>query len=99
MLWGLTFVVRYSIPFPIGFTVSLILALPAIVDWVTQAMGFRESHNKLRMTTGFLEGAGVGLLSRAEAPALMKLVIVFTINVGILGVGHLGRRYRYQPGP
>lgn len=90
---------RYTIPFSVGFIASLVLALPAIVDWVTQAMGFRESYNKLRVTTGFLEGAGVGLLSLAEAPALLRFLVVFTINVGVLGVGHLGRRVRYRPLP
>ena len=98
-LWGLSFVLSYAIPFPIGFAASLLLALPAILDWVTQAMGFRKSHNRLRMITGFLEGAGVGLLSLAEAPALLRFLVVFTINVGVLGLGHVGRRFRTQPVP
>jgi hypothetical protein len=87
------------IPLPIGFAASLLLALPAILDWITQAIGFRESHNRLRMTTGFLEGAGVGLLSLAEAPALLRFLVVFIINVGVLGLGHVGRRFRAQPVP
>jgi uncharacterized membrane protein len=99
VLWGLTFVLSYVIPFSVGFAASLLLALPAILDWVTQAMGFRESYNRLRMTTGFLEGAGVGLLSLAEAPALLRFLVVFIINVGVLGLGRLGRRFRTQPVP
>jgi len=35
----------------------LLLPAPAMIDWVTQTVGLRESNNPLRVATGFLLGA------------------------------------------
>ena len=78
--------------FQTGFVAALILALPAIIDWTTQAVGFRESNNPLRVVTGFLEGAGVLLLSLTDISLFAKLLIVSTIGVGVISVGVLMRR-------
>lgn len=80
------------IPFQTGFSISLILALPAIIDWTTQSLGFRESTNNLRVLTGFFEGVAVGLLSQTEAPSSTKLLVISIIALSILFMGILGRR-------
>lgn len=82
----------YSTPFPLGLLISLLLALPAMVDWATQNMGFRQSSNNLRLTTGFLEGLGVGFFGLTEVPALVKYLILTTIGLAVLCVGVLGQR-------
>lgn len=82
-----------SIPFQTGFIAALILALPAIVDWITQNVGLRESNNQLRVITGFLEGVGVLLLSLTDIPSLTKLLIISAISVGVVIIGVLVRRF------
>jgi len=84
--------ISYSIPLHIGLPVSLNLALPSIVDWITQSLGFRQSNNNLRLTTGLLEGLGVGVLSLTEIPNLLKLLIAVTIALSVVCAGILGRR-------
>ncbi len=83
---------NYSIPFHLGLSVSLVLALPSIIDWTTQSLNLRQSKNNLRLLTGFLEGLGVGVLSLTGIPALAKYLILITIGVGVLSTGVLGRR-------
>ena len=86
-------VLSVAIPFQTGFIAALILALPAIVDWMTQNVGLRESNNPVRIVTGFLEGVGVLLLSLTEISSLAKLLIVSAISVGVVSVGVLMRRF------
>lgn len=71
-----------------------ILAAPAAVDWVTQSWGLRESNNGLRLSTGFLEGAGVALLSTAPLPLTLKLGVLFYFAASILALGWAGRLAR-----
>lgn len=92
LLTILIFSMSYSILFHIGFPVSLLLALPSIVDWTTQSLGFRQSNNNLRLATGFLEGAGVALLSLTNVSTLERLLILWGTGLGVLCMGILGRR-------
>jgi uncharacterized membrane protein len=85
-----------AIPFQTGFVTALILALPAIVDWITQNVGFRESNNPVRVVTGFLEGVGVLLLSLTDISSLAKLLIVSAISVGVVSVGVVMQRLSSQ---
>jgi uncharacterized membrane protein len=85
-----------AIPFQTGFITALILALPAIVDWITQNVGFRESNNPVRVVTGFLEGVGVLLLSLTDISSLAKLLIVSAISVGVVSVGVVMQRLSSQ---
>jgi uncharacterized membrane protein len=85
-----------AIPFQTGFITALILALPAIFDWMTQNVGLRESNNPVRVVTGFLEGVGVLLLSLTDISSLAKLLIVSAISIGVVSVGVLMRRLSSQ---
>jgi hypothetical protein len=87
---------RGAIPFQTGFITAIILALPAIVDWITQNVGLRESNNQLRIITGFLEGVGVLLLSLTNISSLAKLLIVSVISVSVVIFGFLMRRLLSQ---
>jgi len=40
----------------LGNCLLLILPLPSVADWVTQRLGYRESVNPLRVSTGILLG-------------------------------------------
>lgn len=68
-----------------------ILAAPAAADWVTQSWGLRESNNGLRLLTGFLEGAGVALLSTAPLPLTLKLGTLLYVAAATLALGWAGR--------
>lgn len=46
----------------INWEISLLLTLPCWVDGLTQYFGLRESSNSLRIITGLLAGAGLGLI-------------------------------------
>ncbi len=52
--------------------ICLLLALPAPLDWLSQAYTLRESTNTLRALTGFLEGIAVALFSTANASFMFK---------------------------
>lgn len=80
------------IPLHIILPISLTLAMPSIMDWTTQTLGLRQSNNNLRFTTGFLEGAGIQLLSLIETSSLIKLLLLLTIGLSVLCIGFFGRR-------
>jgi len=47
------------IDFIAGFTISWLLALPAILDWSSVKLKLREGNNHMRVLTGFLLGCGI----------------------------------------
>lgn len=48
----------------VGFWWSVALNIPAYIDGTTQAVGWRESNNALRLSTGILSGIGqIGIIS------------------------------------
>ena len=49
-----------EIAFPIWMVVLALLPMPALLDWITQTWGIRESTTPLRMLTGSILGIGVG---------------------------------------
>ena len=51
---------RLEIAFPIWMVVLALLPMPALLDWITQTWGIRESSTPLRMLTGSILGIGVG---------------------------------------
>lgn len=54
--------VYFSVPMPFNLDMiflSFILAIPAVVDGVTQLFNFRVSNNNLRVITGFLLGLSI----------------------------------------
>jgi len=80
------------IPFQTGFTVALLLCIPAIVDWMTQNGGLRESTNPIRLFTGFLEGVGILCLSMTDGSSLVNLLLVSGISGSVVATGVLLRR-------
>jgi len=70
---------------------SCALCAPAIVDWVTQSWGLRNSSNKLRLLTGFMEGTGIALLSILSLPFTLKFMIVLYLVTGVFVFGSIGK--------
>lgn len=88
----LTPLVSYSMSLYIIVLISLLLAIPSIVDWITQTVGFRQSNNGLRLRVGFLEGVGVGFLGLADIPTVTKLIILTVFILIVLSIGFFGRK-------
>jgi uncharacterized membrane protein len=64
--------------FPLGF--ALCLALPLVVDWTIQTLGFCESTNRRRLVTGILAGLGIASL-RGEGALQLALAILVMISL------------------
>lgn len=58
-----------------SLAVMLILGLPALIDGITQFVGWRESYNKIRLITGFLLGMGIGALIVLGGQYLVSLIV------------------------
>jgi len=69
----------------------IILALPSIIDWLTQTWGLRSSRNNLRLITGFMNGFSVALLSFLPLPFALKLKTVIYALAFIFIFGFTGK--------
>jgi hypothetical protein len=66
--------------------------LPVIFDWVTQSWRLRESNNRLRFFTGFLEGVAVIFLYLSALSLIQKFLIVMLIGGTVLSIGRIGSK-------
>jgi uncharacterized membrane protein len=76
--------------FQVGFCIALVL--PVIFDWVTQSWRLRESNNRLRFFTGFLEGVAVIFLYISALSLIQKFLIVILIGGTVLSIGRIGSK-------
>jgi uncharacterized membrane protein len=66
-----------------------LMALPYVVDWLTQSWGMRKSSNGMRLITGFLMGMDVFLFSRLNI--ISGRAVFANIALFVFLVGHLGK--------
>ena len=65
--------------------IGIALNVPALVDGASQAAGWRESNNALRLVTGVLSGVGqTSLLASAGTAFARVLVALFNGGLGVL---------------
>ncbi len=76
-----TIIILGSLQTPLLLT--LILPLPATLDWFTQTMKLRESFNLLRITTGFCFGFWVGIVMHALVTFNIPLISVLGLQAFI----------------
>ena len=57
---SLMLVFQPEISLAVWIAVLAILPMPALLDWITQTWGIRESTTPLRLVTGSILGIGVG---------------------------------------
>jgi uncharacterized membrane protein len=62
-----------------------------MIDWITQKLGFRQSTNDIRLTTGFLEGLGVASLSLLDITVLSRFLIITILGFTVICLGLVGR--------
>ena len=70
------------------FSLSILFALPLIIDWVTQSWKLRESNNSIRLLTGLLMGISTGIFSFNNIDMELKktLFVLIALIVLILGL-------------
>ncbi|MBS7658797.1 MAG: DUF2085 domain-containing protein [Candidatus Bathyarchaeia archaeon] len=71
--------------------ICFILAIPGIMDWLTQSWKLRKGRNDLRIITGFTNGSAIALLSFISVPSILKLEIILCILTLILTLGLIGK--------
>lgn len=86
---NLNFTFFFSLPIAYQIILCILLAMPAILDWVTQSWRIRVSNNKLRLITGFGEGVGISLLTLIAIPLFYKILIIISIAGLTIGIGML----------
>lgn len=86
----LQFFTNLQLHFQILFCISL--ALPAIFDWVTQTWNLRESNNKIRFFTGFLEAGGTVFLWLTPILLWGKIFILMIVLGIALNTGYLWKK-------
>uniref|UniRef100_A0A7V3JAN2 DUF2085 domain-containing protein n=1 Tax=candidate division CPR3 bacterium TaxID=2268181 RepID=A0A7V3JAN2_UNCC3 len=68
-----------SLPLFLHASLIFFLPIPAIVDWTTQTMGYRESNNLLRLGTGMLFGGALVLFAYC---ILLNRLTLFCLSSG-----------------
>ncbi len=87
------FFIFYSLPVVYQLSICIIFISPAAYDWLTQSWGLRAGTNKLRISTGVLEGFGVALLSLATISTIYKIALFLFVLGCILNMGISGKRF------
>ncbi len=85
-----------SLPTQHQLIIYMLLAMPLILDWLTQSWGLRESDNITRFITGAILGMGISLYSATEfSPDLKAPLFVLTaLAVALIGlIGLKTKRY------
>jgi uncharacterized membrane protein len=69
------------------FSLSILLALPLIVDWVTQSWKLRESNNSIRFLTGLLMGISTRIFYFNNIDVELKKALFILIALIVLFLG------------
>jgi uncharacterized membrane protein len=93
IIYSLLYKVKNLLPSPF-VAICVLLALPTVIDWLTQTWRLRESSNKMRLFTGFLEGIGVGLLSFINIGKVSKYVLLVGLSSSVIVFGYLIVRFK-----
>jgi len=64
--------------------IAALLTLPAFIDWTTQKLGLRESHNINRLVTGVLLGLASALALTMDIPTRVFLTAPFLVSLGVV---------------
>lgn len=76
---------RIDIPEMIALLIALLSAIPGLIDWGTQKLGYRTSTDVSRIITGLLIGTGLHMLTLVET-LTPYAIIILTVYFTIFGV-------------
>jgi len=77
----------YTIELQSQLFLCTLFTIPLTLDWITQAWGWRESSNRLRLITGTILGLGIALLLSTEATLHTKAMLCLSLASGIASLG------------
>ena len=76
-------ILGFEAPYFLYVPLISVLPIPAILDWMTQTCGLRESKNATRTGTGYLLGVAEGLILLLLVGGKLQLFLTVLAVVGI----------------
>ena len=76
-----------SLPSYLQISVCLLLAIPVIIDWLSNTLKYSQGTNVKRLTTGLLVGVGVSLIAITQIPFLFKSILILVCAGCIIALG------------
>ena len=76
--------------------VALLLALPAMLDWTTQRLAWRESRNAIRFGTALPAGLSLSWYLVSPVSFIIKIPVLFGVLVFLAVFGLIDRRPPYE---
>lgn len=70
------FLINLKIEAILGLILASLLAVPVMIDWGTQKLGYRESKNSIRFGTGMLVGIGITFLRYTYEQQVLTSIVV-----------------------
>ncbi len=69
----------------IAWIVLIAFPLPAIVDWLSQYSGKRESNNRIRVVSGLLLGSSIGSIAHFREYVLtLSVVSIYVLLIAVV---------------
>lgn len=93
---ALTLALEIDVPLVIWGPMLALLPAPALVDWITQTWGLRESGTAIRLITGALVGMGMGMWILAVV-GLDYVRVLIGIGVLVAYSGMIGGLLALRP--
>lgn len=78
-------------------SVAILLALPAMLDWTTQRLAWRESRNAVRFWTALPAGFSLSWYLLSPVSLTVKLLVLIGVLVFLVVFGFIDRRPLYVP--
>ena len=75
---------------------ALLLALPAMLDWTTQRLAWRESRNGIRFWTALPAGFSLSWYLISPVSFIIKVPVLFGVLVFLVVFGLIDRRPHYE---
>lgn len=83
-----------ALPVQRQLIICVLLAMPLIIDWLTQSWGLREGGNATRFTTGAMMGMGVSLYSGTGLSPGLRGTLFASVALTVVLVGSIGLKTR-----
>ena len=76
--------------------VALLLALPAMLDWTTQRLAWRDSRNAIRFGTALPAGFSLSWYLISPVSFIVKIPVLFGVLIFLAVFGLIDRRPLYE---
>ena len=85
LILSISFILKVIIisNFLLVFSISWVFVIPAIIDWSTVKLKLRRGNNKIRLTTGFLQGIGIITYFLILPASILFKIVTYGLYEGI----------------